>query len=308
MKILVGSPVRKSNEIVSAFLRGLVAADKGDCEFTYFFVDDNIDTRSSELLRDFAENNDVIIKKGTEIQNELKLSFEDFGDEDHRLWRSDTLLKITAYKDYIIDYCIAKKFDYLFLIDSDIVLDSRAIMQLLSRDVEICAEVFYSQWQHNGKLTPQCFWIPGVFDQESDFNVHITGEEAMRVISEMHAKLREPGLHPVDGTGACTMIKRSALEKGCRFEPVFNLSVPGEDRPFCIRAGVAGIQLYMDTVCPCYHIAKEKYLDRVDEFMREGFKFDMCCEYEPEEKKRKLNLIEKFILRCAKKIVRELTV
>ena len=55
MKILVGSPVRQSSSILKEFLLGLEEADYAKNEVTYFFVDDNTETASSELLKVFAE-------------------------------------------------------------------------------------------------------------------------------------------------------------------------------------------------------------------------------------------------------------
>ena len=62
----------------------------------------------------------------------------------------------------------------------------------------------------------------------------------------------------------------------------------------------------MDSVYPAYHINKEIYLDRVNEFKRDGFKFDMCQTFEKESKKKnKFEFIRKFMVRLGKKIVRE---
>lgn len=304
-KILIGSPVKQKPAILNEFLTGLDEAEKASCEITYFFVDDNTEERSSALLKSFSENHDVIIKKGTELFTVPKEAQNDYNDHS---WKSINLEKVTVYKNTIIDYCVNENFDYLFLIDSDIVIDKRTLPQLLADNVDIVSNVFYSQWQKNGMLTPQCFWIPDVYTRFKAFNVPITGEEAHQIRLDMYEKLKTPGLYKVDGLGACTLIKREPLEKGVSFKEIYNLAIPGEDRPFCIRATVLGYELFMDSTYPSYHIHKEKYLDRVDEFKRDGFKFDMCCTYEEEPPKKKLNPILKFILRVAKKIVRDLSV
>lgn len=62
----------------------------------------------------------------------------------------------------------------------------------------------------------------------------------------------------------------------------------------------------MDSVYPAYHIAKEIYLDRVDEFKREGFKFDMCQTFEEEPRKnRRFKFARDFLLRVGRKLVRD---
>ena len=298
-KILIGSPVRQKSSILKEFLSGLDEAEKGQNQVTYYFVDDNIEEESSNLLKKFAENNDVIIKKGSDLYN------QDAHYEEH-VWHTENLARITVYKNEMISYCIKRKYDFLFLIDSDIVIDKKCILQLLSNNVDIVSNIFWTQWQKNGILTPQCFWIPDIYIQDKAFNVPMTFEEAHKIKMNMIEKLKKPGLYKVDGLGACTMISRNALELGVSFKEIPNLRIPGEDRPFCIRAGALGIDLYMDSVYPAYHINKEIYLDRVNEFKREGFKFDMCQTFEKESKKKnKFEFIRKFMVRLGKKIVRE---
>lgn len=298
-KILVGSPVRQKSRVLKEFLVGLGEAEKGQNKVTYFFVDDNTETASSDLLKTFAEKNDVIIKKGSDLYNED-------AHYDGHVWHAANLARITVYKNAMISYCIDNGFDYLFLIDSDIVIDKRSMLQLLSNNVDIVSNVFWSQWRKNGTLTPQCFWIPDIYIQDKAFNVPMTFEEAHAIKMDMVERLKKPGLYKVDGLGACTMISRKALEMGVNFKEIPNLRIPGEDRPFCIRAGALGIDLYMDSTYPAYHINKEIYLDRVEEFKKEGFKFDMCQTFEEEPKKKhRFNFARKFMVRVGKKLVRD---
>lgn len=298
-KILIGSPVRVKNTVLNEFLIGLEEAEKGDNSITYYFVDDNVDEASSNLLEKFAEKNDAIIKKGNELYcNESQY--------DGHNWKKDILKKVTVYKNTIINYCIDNGFDYLFLIDSDIVIDKRAILQLLSDNVDIVSNVFWNQWVKNGPLTAQCFWIPDIYLQDKEFNVPRPFEESHKIRMDMYEQLKKPGLYKVDGLGACTMISRHALEAGVNFTEIPNLKIPGEDRPFCIRAGALGFDLYMDTHYPAYHCSREIFLDRVDEFKREGFKFDMCQTFEEETKKiKKFPKLRKFMVRIGQKLVRD---
>ncbi|MBQ9516660.1 MAG: hypothetical protein IJR60_01120 [Eubacterium sp.] len=303
MRILIGSPIKQKSTVLKEFLIGLDEADKANCEVTYFFVDDNTEESSSELLSSFAKLHDVIIKNGSELFDVTPYTEND--DYQKHNWKSVNLAKVTVYKNAMINYCIDEKYDYLFLIDSDIIIDKRTFPQLISDDVEIVSNVFWNQWRRNGFLTPQCFFIPDIYVQDKAFNIPYTPEEAHIIHMENIERMKTPGLHAVDGLGACTLIKRSALEKGVSFAEIYNLKIPGEDRPFCIRAGVAGIQLYMDTHFPAYHCSKEIFLDRVDEYKRDGWKFDMCQVFEPEVPKKKMNFVLKFIYRASKKIVRE---
>lgn len=299
-KVLIGAPVRVKNTVLKEFLTGLEEAEKEDNQITYYFVDDNADPHSSELLESFAKRNDTVLKKGSEL-------FQSDDQYDGHNWKSDTLAKVTKYKNTIIQYSIDNGFDYLLLIDSDIVIDRRSILQLLSDSVDIVSNVFWNQWVKNGSMTAQCFWIPDIYLQESAWNTPRPFAESHKIRMDKYEQLKKPGLYEVDGTGAFTLVSRRALEAGVNFTEIPNLKILGEDRPFCIRAGVLGFKLYMDTHYPAYHCSREIFLDRVEEFKRDGWKFDMCQTYEdePPKKKKPLPKTRRFIVRAAKKIVRD---
>lgn len=275
-RVLIAAPVRQKASILNEFLKSIVRVDKGNNSISYYLVDDNVEAESVSLLKDFAEKHEnVILQKAEELLSGVKDNQYICDDNTHH-WNAENIERITVMKDAIIRYCIEKQFDYLFLIDSDIVLDSRALLHLISRNVEIVSNVFYTQWSPNGPLVPQCFWIPDVYQQYKSFNKPLSVEEATQIKRDLYARIRVPGIYKVNGLGACTLIKYSALKAGVRFEPIPNLSLPGEDRHFCIRAGALGIDLFMDSVYPAYHIFREEYISRVDEFVQNGFSLDMC--------------------------------
>lgn len=277
-KVLLGSPVRQKPQILEQFLRGIEDLDLQGFSLSCFFVDDNVDESSSALLRDFSKTKDVRLLCGADIATRETDKYA--SDSVTHFWDTDTITKIAAFKDHIIEYAIEQQYDYLFLVDSDIVLDKRTLQQLASRNVEIVSNVFWTQWKPNWQLEPQCFWMPDLSRRErAPFSGTLDLEEARQMRRDFFAKMRIPGLYRVDGLGACTLIARSALVKGVRFRIIPNLALLGEDRHFCVRAGALGIALYMDTVYPVYHIYREEYLNRVEEFRQRGFQFDMCQTY-----------------------------
>lgn len=281
-RVLVGSPVRQKHQILEQFLLGLEEVDKTGFALSYYFVDDNVDEESSAMLESFAQKHDALIKKGSEL-TDLDSFSKYVSDEITHLWDPTTIRKVAYFKDSIIEHAVENKFDYLFFVDSDIVVDKRTIRQLASRNVDIISNVFWTQWQPNWELEPQCFWMPALNVQSvKPFAPPISREESRQLQRDFFAKMRIPGMYKVDGLGACTLISWDALAKGARFKEIPNLALLGEDRHFCVRAGALGYTLYFDTVYPVYHIYREEYLNRVDEFKREGFKYDMCQTYIPE--------------------------
>lgn len=276
VKLLIGSPIRQKPQILRQFLSGIEEADTEGIAVSCYFVDDNTDAASTLALQAFAERHDCLVRAGAELLSAIQSDTYAVSEDTHT-WDNRSIDKIARFKDDIIEYALARQFDYLLFIDSDIVIDRRMIRHLISRDVEIVSNVFWTQWKPNWELEPQCFWIPTPEAQaKRPFSNPMTAEEARQLRKDFFTKMRVPGIYRVDGLGACTLIKRSALEKDVRFQAIPNLSIVGEDRHFCIRAGVRGIPLWLDTVYPAYHIYREAYLDRVAEFKRDGFQFDMC--------------------------------
>ena len=50
-------------------------------------------------------------------------------------------------------------------------------------------------------------------------------------------------------TGACTLVKTVVFRRGVSYEPIPNIQRAfwGEDRHFCVRAAVLGVEMWLDT-------------------------------------------------------------
>lgn len=287
MRILIGSPIRQKPNILREFLKGLSEVKHNDIELEFFFVDDNIDYESTLLLEEYAKNYKVILKKSSDLfLNNINEQYK-CNDITH-FWTESLEEKVAGFKDVIIDYAKTNKFDYLFLVDSDIVLDKRTLLKLISCNVDIVANVFWTQWSPGDVLRPQCFEMKTISGSKT---------ETKKKTVDMHVQMRIPGLYEVNGTGACTLISHNALTKGVSFKKITNIALHGEDRDFCVRANVLGFKLYMDTTYPAYHIYREEYLDRVEEFKKIGFRFDMCQTKRGQEEPKQNNIFKRVLLK-----------
>ncbi len=260
-KILIGSPVHQSPEILKEFLLSLTELDSDNHDIDYCFVDDNSDDESKEVLSNFKS----IMPDNVTILDSHDDSVYYVDDYTHR-WSQSLVEKVTRFKNAIIKIAIEKEYDYLFFIDSDIVLHPKTLKRLISTDKEIVANIFWTKWNPQVDELPQV-WLKDaytLYDYMSNDN--ITQAEVQQKTSEFIQMLRKPGTYKVGGLGACTLISRSALVKGVNFDPVYNVSFWGEDRHFCIRAAVLGIQLWVDTYYPAYHIYRSENLKGVADY------------------------------------------
>lgn len=260
-KVLVGSPVYQKPDILNAFLTSLKLQNRNSITIDYMFIDDNTDPASKQLLESFKrEESAVTILPG--IQKSTYVC-----DEESHYWDDSLMLRVANYKNTIIKYAIQNQYDYLFLADSDLVLHPGLIEHLKTANQEIVSEIFWTVWHHDTPLLPNT-WLFDEFDLVPKYlgEVLENAEKTKRQAAFLE-QLKIPGLYNVGGLGACTLIHKSALLKGVNFSPIYNLTIHGEDRFFCIRAAVQDIPLFIDTYYPAYHIYREKDLAGVSAYV-----------------------------------------
>ena len=238
MRILLGVPVHQDPDIFKAYLASLdrliipedVTLDR--C----FYLHDARDL--APLLRD----TDIV------LFNDNPTDFKTSGVTHE--WTETALTEVARMKNEMMRMCLVGGYDYYFMVDSDLILHENTLKHLLSRDKEIVAEIFWTEWKEgSGDIGPNC-WDMDVSTME---NVK---------------RYKVPGIHETGGTGALILIKREVLEKGVNYTPIYNVSFSiYEDRAFSIRAAVNGYQLYIDTMLPARHLYRkkdyEKYIRKV---------------------------------------------
>lgn len=127
----------------------------------------------------------------------------------------------------------------------------------------------WTKWTSLSVEQPQV-WLKDFYTQyEFQPGEKISKEEENRRILAFYQMLRTPGIYEVGGLGACTLISKSAIQKGVSFEKIKNISMRGEDRHFCIRAAALGIDLFVDTHYPAYHIYRLEQLPEGEMFLAE---------------------------------------
>lgn len=262
VRVLVGSPVRQKPAILKEFLDSLARMDTTSCEVAYFFIDDNESQESQNLLSEFQKR-----RTGWILQaEELKESY--LCNEETHHWKPSLVWKVASFKDQMIEKARQEGYDYLFLIDSDLVLHPSTLQQLIRADKEIVSNIFWTSWNAQQPFLPQV-WLKDHYTQyEFQEGEQLSQEEIRQRQFAFLAKMRIPGTYEVGGLGACTLIHKRALQKPIGFQRIKNVSLWGEDRHFCIRAQALGIDLFVDTHYPAYHIYRESALAQVEDFKR----------------------------------------
>lgn len=265
-RVLVGSPIHQTPVVLGEFLSSLLRLKQEHILLSFFFVDDNKDCQSSELLHEFAKTHPCVEIFRSEFDDDYTRN-----DVTH-YWNEHLIWKVAEFKNVIIQKAIDGQYDYLFLIDSDLLLHPDTIEHLVSIEKEIVSEIFWTKWQPDASSQPQV-WICDEYTQfHKARGEHVSDEEAAARYETFITMLKEPGIYEVGGLGACTLMSHHALISGVNFKPIKNLSFWGEDRHFCIRAAALGFSLFVDTHYPAYHIYRESDLEGAKKFMTETAK------------------------------------
>lgn len=250
-EITLFSPVRQDPQILSLFLQSLRQSSYPG-KLSFWFYDDNDQEESRQLLLSFCE------ESGAEILPSLRFAPQAFikTEETHQ-WNAAIVDRVIAIKNFAIARFLHTTAEYLFLIDTDLILQPQTLEVLLETECWIVSEVFWTQWQRSLSHTP---YLPNVWD------IH----EYLFSSAESILRLREPGLYRVGGLGDCTLIRRQALEAGVNFSRVTGVNFWGEDRHFCIRASCLGIGLYAEKQVPPFHLYRKSLIPQCQEWLKLG--------------------------------------
>lgn len=221
MKVLIAAPLRQEIKIFREYQAGLdrLIVPEGVTVDRYFVVND-----CPEVIPEIRGADYDVLDTGDRFQK---------SDNAH-LWTQENLEKMPALRNMTVRRALEGGYDYLFSVDTDIILHPETLLRLLEADKDIVSELFWTNGWCNA-------WM---YDQSSG----------------MKAEWVRPGLYQVGMTGACTLMNTKVFMAGADFSPIPNIrkALWGEDRWFCIRAAVMGFEMWIDTHCPPWHLYSEK--------------------------------------------------
>lgn len=227
-RILIGAPVRQDEETFKKYLESLNNLDKTGLEVDYFFCLHN----SPKLANYLQEDQYVqVTSEHQYIRNEIS-----------HFWSDDNLNDVVLMKNFLLDKTKFEKYDYFFLIDSDLILHPNTLQHLIKQKKDIIAEIFWTQWKPNQQFEPNA-WIYDHYAFDTLNTIDLW---------------KQKGVYEVGGTGACILINRNVIEAGVNYTKIKNVSFSTwEDRAFCIRASVKGFEIFLDTHYPAIHLYRK---------------------------------------------------
>ncbi|MNO34113.1 Glycosyl transferase family 2 [compost metagenome] len=263
IRVLIGSPIHQKPTVLKEFLNSLLRLNVANIELDFHLIDDNDDEESSRLLQEFKSMGDHIYLQSSGFHDAY------IRNDTTHFWNTNLVWKVANFKNLMINRAQTLNYDYLFLIDSDLLLHPDTLRHLIGTNKDIISEVFWTQWQPGTMFQPQV-WMHDEYNQwELLPGEKLQPEEINRRFHEFIAKMRNPGIYEVGGLGACTLISQHAIKAGVSYNQIRNISYWGEDRHFCIRAAALGIPLFVDTHYPALHLYRDSDLSKIEDFIKE---------------------------------------
>lgn len=264
-KILIGTSVRQSEEVFKYYLDSLDKLIKPDgYEIHRLFC-----LHNSEHLRPILENHPCYKKTLDFIVHNDDISYTK--DEVTHNWNNGAVDAITNIKNFILDYARYNGYEYMFFVDSDLILQPETLVSLVEAKKDIIAEIFWTKWTPDEPESPNAWdydgYTFGIETSDNDEFERITSlpfdkqsEYAKQLkFEQWHTK----GIYKVGMSGACILLNRKVLDcVNINYNKVKNISLWGEDRHFCIRAASHDFEIWIDTNYPATHLYRDSELEQ----------------------------------------------
>lgn len=228
------------------------------------FIDNNDDAHASQMLREFASQVELPVRR-------LRIPTGEpyYRTEIQHQWTESLVWRLAAIKDGALQAALQHGFDYAFLVDSDLVLHPQTLRQMIAYGREIVSQVFWTHWSPDQPPLPNV-WHADFYTlyRAHRYQKLPPDEQQRRVEAFLSALAFHPGLYRVSGLGACTLIAHKAIEAGVCFSELRGSMLRGEDRHFCLRAESLGLALFADSTLPPLHLYRESEVSRVEAYWR----------------------------------------
>lgn len=225
LKVMIGCPLRDRAWVLPRYLDSLEKLGKSQCQVQYAFIINDCSDHSPRILAEFSDRQpDMVrlIEKNYDAPGGYRRGQYNFG-------------RLAQLRNLLLNVFLQSDCDYLFSLDSDILVPANTLTQLLTDDCDIVSALVCNGHEIGDD------GIYNVLKRESDGSyVHIRNFPRDRIF-------------PVDCTGAAYLIKRAVIAAGVRYSSRRG----GEDIAFCEDAASRGFNIFCDGRVECSHLMQE---------------------------------------------------
>lgn len=225
LKVMIGCPVRDRAWVLPRYLDCLEKLNTNTFQPQYCFIINDCSDHSPRILAEFARRQPGIVRL-------IEKNHDSPGS--HRRGQYN-LSRLAELRNLLLKAFLESDCDYLFSLDSDILIPSASLTQLLRHDCDIVSALVC-----NGHEIGD----PGIY------NILEQGIDG----SYRHVRdFPRDRVFPVDCTGAAYLIKKAVIAAGIRYSSQRG----GEDIAFCEAARSRGFNIFCDGRVECLHLMRE---------------------------------------------------
>lgn len=258
IRVLIGSYIHNKKETVEKFIKSLLNLEKDDLVIDYYFIDDYNDIDTSKLLNDFKINH----KNSTIF--DVELGENSYICNDENVCDDDLLDRIVRFKNRIINYGRSKAYDYVLILNANILLYPNSLKSLIDGKKDIVSNILWNRCNEKDEASFLTILNEGYFLNNYHKYEELSDEDKLRENLKVLTMIRKPGYYKVNGVGPCVLLSRRAILAGCNFNKIYNTSFEKEEMYFSLRAAVLGFEMFVDTNYPA-SVIYTLHESRVDE-------------------------------------------
>jgi hypothetical protein len=245
LKILVASPIYEGMDYCFGDFLEHIRRIEG-FEFDFLFIDNS---KTPEFSNKISEHKDLILIR------------DDTREEKN-------LLRLVSSRNKILDYAIENKYDYLLMMDSDVMVPSNILSKLLSEKKEVVSGLYFNLFNSNGKpkLLPVCYLEieDNVFQEMKNQGMvpeFITSRSEIRRNLTTAEIEKGDVLEVLIPSAGCLLLSRKAFSSGAKYGVLENSQdlITTDDIFFFKELRDKGFKLYCDPSVYCKHAALNKY-------------------------------------------------
>lgn len=254
MKVLIAAPVHNRGWILPDYLKALEALDTGEHQISYFFLVNNSTDNSLEILTDWAA-------KDPDRRCDIKV-MDDKTPADERYERTEEIYRhFRLIRERIREVMLINDYDYLFSVDTDIMVRPETLTQLMEANKDFIAATLSNEPSGSFRtVNATDVSIPMIRSPYRSGPKRSAHHVA-------HTMLKADQIVEVGVTGACFLATRKVMELGTYLYAVVPGSVEaqlltpttGEDEWFAISLWRHGFKQYLHEGVRLYHcMVKER--------------------------------------------------
>lgn len=176
--------------------------------------------------------------------------------------KESNLKKVVHSRNLILEYAVKNSYDFILMMDSDVIPPKDIIEKLLSHKKDIVSGLYFNEFQSNNeiKLLPVAWFYlteEEFSELKSKSNISVSRFEIRRhmTLEEAESDKLFEVLYPSAG---CMLISRKVFEK-IKYGLLDTSIITSDDIYFFDKAREAGFKMFVDTSIKCRHLFKGKF-------------------------------------------------